>query len=112
MVPISIAIYRAYSLGMINYKKYNYLMNELMKKGWHKEEPLDNVRATSPTSLKKAYNLLLENNIISKNILIEKLYNEGMILFPKDIEILMGLKEGALQDQKDVKVIDFKNKRK
>lgn len=112
MVPISIVIYRAYSLGMINYKKYNYLMNELMKKGWHKEEPLDNVRATSPASLKKAYNLLLENNIISKNILIEKLYNEGMILFPKDIEILMGLKEGALQDKKDVKVIDFKNKRK
>ena len=112
MVPISIVIYRAYSLGMINYKKYNYLMNELMKKGWHKEEPLDNVRATSPTSLKKAYNLLLENNIISKNILIEKLYNEGMILFPKDIEILMGLKEGALQDKKDVKVINFKNKRK
>ncbi|WP_297134644.1 XRE family transcriptional regulator [Terrisporobacter sp.] len=112
MVPISIVIYRAYSLGIINYKKYNYLMNELMKKGWHKEEPLDNVRATSPTSLKKAYNLLLENNIISKNTLIEKLYNEGMILFPKDIEILMGLKEGTLQNKNDVKVIDFKNKRK
>ncbi|MEG2985885.1 MAG: transcriptional regulator, partial [Peptostreptococcaceae bacterium] len=50
MVPVTILLYRAYALGVINYKKYNYLMNELMKKGWNKSEPLDNVRATQPTS--------------------------------------------------------------
>ena len=112
MVPVNIILYRAYALGLINYKKYNYLMNEVIKNGWQKNEPLDNVRATQPTSLKEAYKLLLDNNILSKNIFMDKLYNEGMILYPKDIEILMGLKEGSLQDKSDVKVVDFKRKKR
>ena len=87
-------------------------MNEVIKNGWQKNEPLDNVRATQPTSLKEAYKLLLDNNILSKNIFMDKLYNEGMILYPKDIEILMGLKEGSLQDKSDVKVVDFKSKKR
>lgn len=112
MVPVNIILYRAYALGLINYKKYNYLMNEVIKNGWQKNEPLDNVRATQPTSLKEAYKLLLDNNILSKNIFMDKLYNEGMILYPKDIEILMGLKEGSLQDKSDIKVVDFKRKKR
>ena len=112
MVPLTIILYRAYALGLINYKKYNYLMNEISKNGWHKEEPLDNVKSTHPTCLRKAYKLLLDNNIVSKNTLMEKLYNENIILYPDDLEILMGLKEGTLADKKDVKVLDFKNKKR
>ncbi|WP_276629291.1 YHYH domain-containing protein [Terrisporobacter hibernicus] len=110
MVPLTIILYRSYALGLINYKKYNYLMNEISKNGWHKEEPLDNVKATHPNCLRKAYKLLLDNNIVSKNTLIEKLYNENMILYGDDLEILMGLKEGSLADKKDVKVLSFNNK--
>lgn len=112
MVPLTIILYRAYALGVINYKKYNYLMNEISKNGWHKEEPLDNVKATHPTCLRNAYKLLLDNNIVSKNTLMEKLYNENMILHPDDLEILMGLKEGTLVDKKDVKVLSFNNKKR
>ena len=112
MVPFTIILYRAYALGVINYKKYNYLMNEISKNGWHKEEPLDNVKATHPTCLRNAYKLLLDNNIVSKNTLMEKLYNENMILHPDDLEILMGLKEGTLVDKKDVKVLSFNNKKR
>lgn len=112
MVPLTIILYRAYGLGLINYKKYNYLMNEINKNGWHKGEPLDNVKATHPTCLRTAYKLLLDNNIVSKNTLMEKLYNENMILYGDDLEILMGLKEGTLTDKKDVKVLSFNNKNK
>ena len=28
MVPLTIILYRAYALGLINYKKYNYLIRE------------------------------------------------------------------------------------
>lgn len=110
MVPLTIILYRAYALGLINYKKHNYLMNEISKKGWHKEEPLDNVKATHPTCLRKAYKLLLDNNILSKNTLIEKLYNENMILYADDLEKLIGLKEGTLTEKKDIKVLNFNNK--
>ena len=113
MVPLTIILYRAYSLGLINYKKYNYLMNEISKNGWHKEEPLDNVKSTHPTCLRNAYKLLLDNNIVSKNTLMEKLYNENMILYADDLEILMGLKEGSLSnDKKDVKILSFNNKKR
>ena len=88
------------------------IMNEISKNGWHKEEPLDNVKATHPTCLRNAYKLLLDNNIVSKNTLMEKLYNENMILHPDDLEILMGLKEGTLVDKKDVKVLSFNNKKR
>lgn len=64
MVPLTIILYRAYALGVINYKKYNYLMNEISKNGWHKEEPLDNVKATHPTCLRNAYKLLDRKSVV------------------------------------------------
>ena len=40
-------------------------MNEISKNGWHKEEPLDNVKATHPTCLRKAYYSLAKLALIS-----------------------------------------------
>ena len=97
LVPISIMIFRAYTLGAINYKKYNFLMNEMNKKGWLKKEPLDdNIKGVSPQALKTAVELLFENNIMSKNTLMDNLANFGINMNPEDIEILIGLKEGTL----------------
>lgn len=95
LVPISTLIFRAYTLGAINYKKYNFLMNEMNKKGWLKKEPLDeNIKGISPQTLKTAVELLFENNIMSKNTLMDNLVNFGINMYPEDIEILIGLKEG------------------
>ena len=120
LVPISIMIFRAYTLGAINYKKYNFLMNEMNKKGWLKKEPLDdNIKGVSPQALKTAVELLFENNIMSKNTLMDNLANFGINMNPEDIEILIGLKEGTLgtkvnqgknNNKNNVKVVDFKNK--
>lgn len=122
LVPISIMIFRAYTLGAINYKKYNFLMNEMNKKGWLKKEPLDdNIKGVSPQALKTAVELLFENNIISKNTLMDNLANFGINMNPEDIEILIGLKEGTLgtkvnqgknNNKNNVKVVDFKNKKR
>lgn len=115
-VPISLIIYRSYSLGIISYKKYNYLLNEWYKKGWDKSEPLDdNFKLNDSSLLKMAYETLLENNIISNSTLIDNLYNQGIILYPEDIEVLMDLKPNTLQVSKkknNVKKVDFKNKSK
>ena len=43
---------------------------------------------------------------------MDKLYNENIILYADDLEILMGLKEGTLSDKKDVKVLSFNNKKR
>ena len=122
LVPISIMIFRAYTLGAMNYKKYNFLMNEMNKKGWLKKEPLDdNIKGVSPQALKTAVELLFENNIMSKNTLMDNLANFGINMNPEDIEILIGLKEGTLgtkvnqgknNNKNNVKVVDFKNKKR
>ena len=118
LVPISTLIFRAYTLGAINYKKYNFLMNEMNKKAWLKKEPLDeNIKGISPQTLKTAVELLFENNIMSKNTLMDNLVNFGINMYPEDIEILIGLKEGTLgnkinQGKNNVKVVDLKNKKR
>ena len=122
LVPISILIFRAYTLGAINYKKYNYLMNEMNKLGWLKKEPLDdNIKGIAPQTLKTAVELLFENNIMSKNTLIDNLSNYGIDMYPEDIELLIGLKEGTLatkvaknksSNKNNLKVVDFKNKKR
>lgn len=86
-VPISIMLYRAHQLGILNYKKYNYLMNEINKKGWLNKEPLDNeVKAKSPQILK---NLAKDKGI--ENLLYD-LSKIGIDIYSKDVENLLGLK--------------------
>jgi len=116
LVPISIIIFRAYTLGAINYKKYNYLMNKMNKRGWLKKEPLDdNIKGIAPQTLKTAVELLFENNIMSKNTLMDNLNNFGINMYPNDIEVLIGLKEGSLGNKSNggnIKSVDFKNKKR
>ena len=115
IVPISTMIFRAYQLGKISYKKYNYLMNEMQKQGWLKKEPLDdNIKGTNPQSLKRAVELILENNIMSVNTMVQNLHDAGIMLYSDDLEVLIGLKEGALgncSNPKNGKVIKFNNKK-
>lgn len=113
IVPISAMIFRAYNLGKINYKKYNYLMNEMDKRGWLVEEPLDKMKGSSPTYLKKAVELLIENKIMSTNSIVSSLEEFGINLYPEDLELLMGLKKGFLSQNinKKSKVIKFGEKK-
>ena len=114
-VPVSLLVYRAYSLGVISYKKYNYLLNDWQQRGWNKVEPLDDkFKLTDSSLLKMAYEALIENHIVSNATLIDKLYSQGITLYPEDLEILMDLKPNTLQtknNKNNVKKVDFKRKR-
>lgn len=115
IVPISAMILRAYDLGKINYKKYMYLMKEMDKKGWLKKEPLDeNIKATSPVLLKKSVDMLMDNNIMNSKTLVDNLSNCGLSIYPEEIELLLGLKEGKLanksNNKNNITNLNFKNK--
>jgi len=61
-----------------------------------------------------AYEALIENHIVSNATLIDKLYSQGITLYPEDLEILMDLKPNTLQtknNKNNVKKVDFKRKR-
>ncbi|MCC0695035.1 XRE family transcriptional regulator [Clostridioides sp. ES-S-0048-02] len=113
IVPISVMIFRAYNLGEISYKKYNYLMSEMDKRGWLIEEPLDKMKGVSPVYLKKAVELLIENKIMNTDNIVSNLGDIGISLYPEDLELLMGLKNGLLSQntKKKSKVIKFDGKR-
>ena len=117
IVPISAIILRAYQLGEISYKKYIYLMNEMDKRGWLDKEPLEeNIKATSPILLKTSIDMLIENNIISKTSLMLNLSNWGLHLNQDEVEVLLGFKEGKLNDDKNKKAkvtkVNFKSKKR
>ena len=83
-VPIVIMLYRAHQLGLLNYKKYNYLMQEINKKGWLSKEPLDDkIKANDPKMLRNIGN--------NTNELVEVLLEANIDIYSKDIEILLGL---------------------
>ena len=83
-VPIVIMLYRAHQLGLLNYKKYNYLMQEINKKGWLSKEPLDDkIKANAPKMLK--------NIAKNTNKLVEVLLEANIDMYSKDIEVLLGL---------------------
>ncbi|MGL5312766.1 MAG: XRE family transcriptional regulator [Peptostreptococcaceae bacterium] len=117
IVPISAMVLRAYQLGVINYKKYMYLMREMEKQGWLNKEPLDdNIKATSPALLKKSVEMLIDNKIMSSTTLVDNLANCGLNLYPEDIENLLALKEGTLSPKSNftknnVTKVNFKKKK-
>lgn len=117
IVPISAMVLRAYQLGVINYKKYMYLMREMEKQGWLNKEPLDdNIKATSPALLKKSVEMLIDNKIMSSTTLVDNLANFGLNLYPDDIENLLALKEGTLSPKSNFKKnnvtkVNFKKKK-
>lgn len=115
IVPISSMILRGYHLGLISYKKYMYLMNQIQKQGWLKKEPLDeNIKAISPILLKKSVDMIIESNIMSGATLVENLANCGLSLYSNEIESLLGLKKGKLSPKvkrDNVTKINFKDKK-
>lgn len=115
IVPIWAMILRGYQLGKISYKKYMYLMNEMDKNGWSKKEPLDsNIKSSHPILLKKSFDMLIEGKIMNEGLFMNNLINYGLSIYPKDVEELLGLKEGTLSkninksNKDNVKKVNFR----
>lgn len=99
-VEITVLLYRAYQLGILNYKKYNALMNEIQKHGWIGNEPLKSaLKDNTKLLLRKTADNLFNNNEMSRSGLVELLSYYGLSLNSSDIEMLMGLKPGALVER-------------
>ncbi|MGO0915456.1 XRE family transcriptional regulator, partial [Clostridioides difficile] len=71
------------------------------------------MKGSSPTYLKRAVELLIENKIMSVNSIVSSLEEFGINLYPEDLELLMGLKKGLLSQEvnKKSKVIKFDGKK-
>ncbi|MFS0556363.1 helix-turn-helix domain-containing protein [Brevibacillus sp. 179-C9.3 HS] len=97
-VSIAAMIVRAYQLKVINYNQYQYLMRQISKNGWRTKEPLDNeIQVPKPSVLRKAIDILITNNVLSGEQIVQQLAkNNNLSLNSSEVEILLGLEEGAL----------------
>lgn len=92
LVSVGMLIKRAFDLGFISEEHYRRLWINYNRRGWRREEPLDNkLPIEHPVLLRRACRLVVE----SKSRTPEQILME-IPLAPKDIEELMYLPNGYL----------------
>lgn len=93
-VSIAMMIKRSEDLGVITPEQAQRMWINLSRRGWRKQEPLDQrLVAEQPRVLRRCFEVLLESGVKTKGQIIQDL-----CLNASDIERLACLPDGALQD--------------
>lgn len=99
---ISAMLVRANQLEVITNSSYQTLMKKMSKLGWRIKEPLDDTLIVKePTILKRAIDIILDNDILDEDEIIQNLSDTGLTLNREEIELLLGLDEGKLKSKKN-----------
>src|SRR5690606_33647681 len=102
-------------LGLITQNQYQYLLRIMQKKGWRKNEPLDNILKTKePSLLRDAVEMLLVNDIFTVAEFIKELADEGLAMDNREVETLLNLPAGMLKIEKgkqDSKIVTLRQKK-
>lgn len=74
IVSIQALVYRAHSLGLLDYQKYRYFNIKLNKQGYKIREPLDDeIKIMKPGKVKSILQLLFDRNYLSLGTLLDTL---------------------------------------
>ena len=99
---ISAMLVRANHIGILSYSSYQTMMKKMSKLGWRKEEPLDNTLImNNPTVLKRAVNILIDNDILDEDEIMSELSARGLSLPHEEVEVLLGLDKNTLKSKKN-----------
>lgn len=98
-VSIAAMVMRAKQLGRISSQQYQNLMKQISYRKWRKNEPYDDIwEIQRPQLFKKAIKILIENNVLTGSQLVMELSKDQFTIKPKEIEILLDLEPGTLQE--------------
>ncbi len=101
-------IYRSHQLNVISDNQYQYMMRQVSKNGWRLKEPGDIPYFLNENIFQGAIDLLVEQKIFSTTSFIKLLRQQGITLYPSDIEDLLHLRKGTLNIENDVpQIIKF-----
>lgn len=111
-VSIAAMVMRARQLGKINNIQYLEMMKTMNYRKWRTREPLDNQWKLQEAILfKKSINMLKENNILSGDELVQAIAKSGISMYANDIEELLDLEKGTLEEKKSIDkkiILEFK----
>lgn len=109
-VSIQAMLYRAHQLGIITVNQYQYLMRQVSKRGWRKQEPQDVPYTINESIFQGAIDLLFENNIFDPDSLMQEFEYSGISFYPETIEKLLYLRTGTLKEKnKNTTLLSFEN---
>ena len=109
-VSIQAMLMRAHQLRYLSDNQYQYLMRQVSKKGWRMNEPGDKPYEMNESIFQNALDVLFENNILTQQTLLREFKQNGISLYPKDIEELLHLHKGTLvnEDEKVMPLIQLR----
>ena len=85
-VSIQAMVYKTHYLGLLNDDRYLYLSKQISTRKWRTREPLDDVMVIErPSLLEKVYEVIIDNNIVTKNEL-----NQSFNLPIDEIKTMIG----------------------
>ena len=96
-VSVAAMVYRSRQLGIITPNQHQYMMRQISKNGWRKQEPDDKPYFLNENIFQGALDLLFEQKILSPAAFIRLLSRRGINLFPADIEDVLHLRPGTLK---------------
>lgn len=107
-VSLQAMIYRAESLGVFTTEYALYLRQQISRKKWRLQEPMDDeIPIETPILLKQAIKLLLDKEMMQP---AEIIFRTG--IKAKELEVICSLEHGMLYENKDVEnIIPFKRAR-
>lgn len=104
-VSMQAMMYRARQLDIITDNQFQYMMRIVSKNGWRTKEPGDVPGQLRDTIFQGAIDLLFDGEYVTVDELLNVIAEYGVDLFQEDLENLMCLKTGTL-DQKS-KIVPF-----
>ena len=106
-------MYRSNQLGCITNNQFQYMMRQVSKNGWRKQEPDDVPFLLSENVFQGAIDLLKEEHILTVPQILKLFANYGVALYWEEIEDLLHLEKGTLEP-KDTqpRIIHLKSKEK
>lgn len=96
-VSVAAMVYRSHQLKIITNNQHQYMMRQISKNGWRKQEPDDEPYFLNENIFQGALDLLFEQRILSPASFMRLLANRGINLFPLDIEDVLHLRSGTLE---------------
>ncbi|MEP2447766.1 MAG: XRE family transcriptional regulator [Balneola sp.] len=95
-VSIALLVYRSHQLELINDRTYKNLQINISKRGWRKNEPLEDlIELETPSLAQRAFDLIFKEKLISVQEMEDKIG-----LFSAEIEKICGLEKGFFDKYK------------
>ena len=90
-------VYRSRQLEIITSNQHQYMMRQISKNGWRKQEPDDEPYFLNENIFQGALDLLFEQRILTPASFMKLLARRGINLFHPDVEDVLHLRSGTLE---------------